>query len=580
MSIRLLLIRSLFLALGLVCLQADAGASAPLTVRLIAFNDFHGYIDSQGNTVIAPNPAGGTARIAVGGAPYLASLIQRLKAGNPLNAVVGAGDLVGASPLDSALFHDEPTIESLGAMGLEFSSVGNHEFDKGARELRRLQRGGCYPGGTPGVDTCVRGRFAGAKFRYLAANVVSAKTGRTLFPAYAVKSFRQGGRSLRIAFVGVVLKSTPSIVKADGIAGLRFGDEAAAVNALVPRLKALGASAIVVLIHQGGATSGSFDDQSCPNLGGAIVPIVEALDPAVDVVISGHTHTAYVNCSLPAADGRKRILVSQAGSYGHFVTALDLHFDAAAPQALAGIDAHNLPVVNQAPTEPALAALYPALPAEPAQAALVAVYNRRAAPVVGRQVGQLAGELARAPDPAGESALGDVIADAQLAATAKAGGAVAALVHPGGIRGDLPAGTINFGQLFNVQPFGDLLVVISLSGAQIKQVLEEQWQGRRSPSVLQVSAGFHYAWDAHRPEGDRVTALSIGGAPVDLSDRRPRYRIEVNDFIAAGGDGFAAFAGGIDRFSGPRDTEALAAYLGAHPGLSAPAPDRISCSGC
>ncbi|MBL6749947.1 MAG: 5'-nucleotidase C-terminal domain-containing protein, partial [Nevskia sp.] len=373
---------------------------------------------------------------------------------------------------------------------------------------------------------------------------------------------------------------TPRIVKHDGIAGLRFDDEAATVNALVPRLKAGGADAIVVLIHQGGATGGWYDDQACPNLGGEIVPIVNALDPAVDVVVSGHTHTAYANCYLTAADGRKRILVTQAGSYGHFVSAIDIRFDTAS-HAIAGIDAHNLPVVNAAPADPSLAALYPALPADAAQAQRVARYDRLAAPVAGRTVGTLGADLLRAEDAAGESALGDVVADAQLAATApaKSGGAVAALAHPGGIRGDLAAGTVTYGALYNVQPFGDALVVMSLSGAQLKQVLEEQWSGRR-PTMLQVSTGMHYAWDATRPAGDRVTAISIGGAAVDMADTAPRYRIEVNDYIAEGGDGFTALAGGTQRVVGPRDIDALAGYLAAHANLAAPAAGRISCSGC
>ncbi len=560
--------------------QKPPPVSAAVDVRLIAFNDFHGYIDPPGDQVQAPRRQGGTVALPVGGAAYLAGGIAALKAGHPRSIVVAAGDLVGASPLDSGLFHDEPAIEALNRMGLEFSSVGNHEFDRGRAELLRKQNGGCYPDGTPGRDTCIDGPFTGAAFRYLAANVVDTASGKTLLPPYAIKTLEAGdGRKLSIAFIGLVLKNTPTMVTPSGVAGLSFTDEAAAANALLPQLHAQGVNAVVVLIHQGGTNDGSYNDKSCPGLRGDILPVVDGLDPAIRVIVSAHTHQAY-NCRYA---GR---LLTSAGSYGRFLTAIDLRMSAEDGSILdAGAD--NIPVVNDKQAV-ADSAAYAPFPADTGVAALVAHYDALTAPITGRVVGGLTADLTRAPltDSAsarasGETTLGEVVADSELEAT-RAQGAVAALINPGGVRADLLSaqisagekpGEVTYGEAYNVLPFGNHLVTLTLSGTQLYALLAEQW-GRKGVRMLQVSGGLSYAWDDSRPvEAGKIVpgSLKIDGKPVQPD---ASYRITVVDFLASGGDGYTTLTEGTQSVRSGLDIEAFTAYLQRHSPIAAPA-DRV-----
>lgn len=310
-------VRAFFILLAAGMLGAAAPGSQ-ITVKLIAINDFHGYLQPSEQFAL-PDPADPkkTIPVPVGGAAYLASAIAGLKAANPLNVVVGAGDMVGASPLSSALFHDEPTIQALTAMGLEYTSPGNHEFDQGRVELLRKQNGGCRPAGTIGSDTCLTdGAFAGAGYHYLAANVIDEATGKTLFPAYAIKYFDAGnGKRVGIAFVGAELQDTASVTTATGTRGLKFTDEAAAINAQLPAIYALGVHAVVVLIHQGITTTVGYNESSCDGANGDLLPILDKLDPSIKLVVSGHTHRAYI---CPAGQGSKNTTVyyTSAGRYG------------------------------------------------------------------------------------------------------------------------------------------------------------------------------------------------------------------------------------------------------------------------
>jgi 5'-nucleotidase len=359
------------LSLGILTPWASALAqSKQVHISLLAINDFHGNIAPPGIAVPVPDasdPAG--ARVSAGGAAYLSTLVRQQKALNPGNTlVVGAGDLLGATPLVSGLFHDEPTVEVLNQIGLDISSVGNHEFDKGAAELMRLQNGGCYPrsadgsSGVVGGDTCMnQGRFEGARFKYLAANVIHKASGKTLLAPYEVRDID----GIRIGFIGLTLRGTPAMVMPSGIAGLEFRDEVRTINALVPELKAQGVSVFVVLIHQGGQTTARTAlDKSCPGFSGDIVDIADRLDPAVQVVISGHTHQEYV-CTRP--DGR---LITQSGFYGRLLTRIDLTVERASGKLIAK-DANNLVVVNDQPlkvavgTSPPLPAGYSALAPDP-----------------------------------------------------------------------------------------------------------------------------------------------------------------------------------------------------------------------
>ncbi|MGQ0698668.1 MAG: 5'-nucleotidase C-terminal domain-containing protein [Panacagrimonas sp.] len=550
----------------------------PATIKLIGLNDFHGQLNPPGGTTRAPDPANPATSVLLptGGVEFLATQVVALKALNPFSTVVGAGDLIGGSPLVSALFHDEPSILALDLLGLEFSSVGNHEFDDNAAELRRVQNGGCFPGGVIGTDTCIDGTFPGARFRYLAANVLDLSTGNSFFPGTAIKSFDiGGGESIKVGFIGLVLRNTPNIVTPAGVAGLSFQDEASTANSLVPGLRAAGAQAIVVLIHEGGTTTGLLNDQSCPGLAGDVLRIVDALDSAIDVVVSGHTHQAYI-CRR---NGR---LLTSAGAQGRVVTDIDLTL------ARNGFDvisstARNLPIVNdQTPANP-LPAAYPTLARNPAQTTLVTRYNTLVAPLANRVIGNITADITRVATTAGESALGDVIADAQLDATSPVplGGALVAFMNPGGIRTDIlfsqisggeAIGQVTYGESFTVQPFGNSLTTMTLTGAQIDTLLEQQFDNPTAGQmrILQVSRGFAYTWDAAMPVGNRVAASSIriGGVPVDPA---ANYRVTVNSFLATGGDRFFVLNSGTNRLGGAIDIDAQTDFFTANspvpPGL-------------
>ena len=516
-----------------VCAQTPA----PVELRILAINDFHGNLRPPPGGIRIADPADKTRKVTVdaGGAERMATLLDQLRAGHKNTIFVAAGDLIGASPLLSALFHDEPTIESLSMMGLAISAVGNHEFDEGKDELLRMQNGGCHP-----VDRCQGPRpFAGAKFRYLAASTIDKESGKTVFPAYEVRTFD----GIQVAFVGLTLRATPEIISPQSTAGLEFRDEVDTVNALVPELKARGVEAIVVLIHQGGVPAGDYN--ACPAIAGPIVDIVKRFDKAVDVVVSGHTHQAYV-CEI---DGR---LVTSGDKYGTLVTAIDLKLDPLSRDVVSARADNSIVRVAE-------------LASAPDQTALLEAYERVAAPIANRPAGSVTETLSRTPNNAGESPLGDIIADAQLAATSAAasGGAVMAFTNPGGVRTDIARkdnGAVTFADLFASQPFRNQLVTLTLSGKQIKDMLEQQWLDPKRPRILQVSKGFSYAWDGAKGDGERVIAerMSLNGQPIEPA---ASYRVTVNNYLAVGGDGFTVLQGGTMLQTGSYDSEALLVYF-------------------
>jgi 5'-nucleotidase len=524
--------------------------TTPVSVKVLAINDFHGNLKPSSSGIRIKDPADPTKTVSVpaGGAEHLATAVQQLRATNANHIFVAAGDLIGASPLLSALFNDEPTIESLSLMGLEASAVGNHEFDKGADTLLRMQNGGCAAEGCKGPTT-----FKGAQFQYLAASTIVNKTGKTLLPAYHVKSFQ----GIPVAFIGLTLEATPSIVVPAGVEGLTFRDEAETVNALVPELRAKGIEAIVVLVHEGGVPTGNYND--CPGISGPIVDIVKKLDKAVDVVISGHTHRAY-NCRI---DGR---LVTSGDKYGTIVTQVDLVLDPKTGDVTSAT-ADNT-IVRTA-----------SFAKDPRQTALIAAYETLARPLAQRVVGRIGAALPQTAGPNGESPLGQVIADAQLAATRDAG-AQLALMNPGGIRAPLPMpadGQVRYENLFSVQPFYNNLVTMTLTGAQLLQLLEQQWAGQPSAAgrPLQVSKGFSYTWDAAKPPGQRVVpgSVQLNGQPVAAD---ATLRVTVNSFLASGGDNFAVLRQGRDRRTGMMDIDAFEAFVKANPTLSPGPLDRVT----
>ncbi|MES2259150.1 MAG: bifunctional metallophosphatase/5'-nucleotidase [Pseudomonadota bacterium] len=561
-----------------------------VTVSLIGLNDFHGnLLPPSGGVVVADpaNPAG--TRVSAGGAAYLATLIKNFKTQNPNTLVVAAGDMIGASPLTSGLFHDEPTIDALGQMGLDISSVGNHEFDKGRDEILRMQNGGCYPkaadgkSGIVGVDTCMNdGKFAGAKFTYLAANVVDQKTGKPLFPSTDIRTV--GG--VKIGFIGLTLKDTPSVVTPAGVAGLQFNDEIETVNQLVPGLKSAGVAAIVVLVHQGGGTTATLlNDKTCPGFGGDIVAIADKLDPAIDVIVSGHTHQEYV-CQRP--DGK---LITQTGSYGRVATKIDLTIDPAS-RKVTKKDANNIAAINDVGVKDSAGKLIPlpagmsALAKDASIDALIQRYAGLTTPITGVVVGKLAAPLDRTVSGAGESTLGDVVADAYLFGTSDASfvkPAQIAFTNPGGIRADLST-TLNvtFGQLYDVMPFGNNAVTMDVTGAQLLRLLEQQWETPQPAGgrVLPVSAGFTYSWDAGKPagaaagSGNRVVpgSMKLNGVPIDMAKT---YRIAVNNFMASGGDNFTVLVKGSNLQQGGIDLDIMNAYFKSKGTVPQPVLNRI-----
>ncbi len=523
-----------------------------VALRILAINDFHGNLLPPSGGIKVPDPADPDKTIAVpaGGSESMATLVAELRAGARNAIFVAAGDLIGASPLLSGILHDEPTVESLSLMGLEASAVGNHEFDDGITELLRLQHGGCPPGN----PNCGESEdFKGAGFQYLAASTIDDVTGKPVLPPYYVKEFE----GIPVAFIGLTLKGTPGIVTPSGVAGLTFKGEAETVNALVPELRAKGIEAIVVLIHEGGFPTGGMNE--CPSISGAITEIVPKLDRAVDLVISGHTHKAYV-CVI---DGR---LVTSGDKFGTLVTEIDVTLDRAT-RDVTSAKAENIIVRTEE------------LAKDPQQTALIERYQKIVQPLADRVVGHLATALTKEETPAGETTLGDVIADAQLAATRAeiASGAEIAFTNPGGVRTDLPYkgdGAVTYADVFAVQPFGNSLVTMELTGSQIERVLEQQWLDQPKPRILHVSDGFTYRWDGSKPAGQRVdpASLQLNGKPVDPD---AGYRVTVNNFLADGGDGFSVLKEGIDRVTGPYDVNALAAYLGTTDKVEAPPLDRI-----
>ena len=559
---------------------APAATAAPFTIKVVGFNDYHGTLESPG-TFGQTSAVPAASRPPVGGAEFIAAHVASLKKQNPLNVVVGAGDSIGASPLISSLFFDEPSVETLNRIGLEFNSVGNHEFDKGSAELLRLQNGGCKttagaidPNSCQGAVAGTPVPFEGAKFKWLSANVVSTATGKPLLPAYGVKTFN----GVKVAFIGMTLKATPSIVTPSGVAGLEFRDEAQTVNALIPELRAAGIESIVVLVHEGGFQTGTLGDiNACEGNFAAspIVGIVKQLDNAVDLVISGHTHAAY-NCMLPNAAGRS-ISVTSASAFGRVLTDIDVTIDPATSDITKAAATNRLVVRND-----------PAITADAVVAKIVAAYKGLVSPLANSIIGAITADLPNSrTDGACNMPAGSLIADSQLAATQPAsfGGAVVAFMNGGGVRspgftfassaageGD---GNVTYGEAFTVQPFGNSLVTLSLTTKDIKDLLEEQFAGCLGQSATSTrfalpSAGFKYTWDGAQACGARISnvTLNTGGgietlvnATGTVQNPTKTYRVTVNNFMADGGDGYSTLLKGTNRIGGAQDIDALTAYL-------------------
>ncbi|MFL6762509.1 MAG: bifunctional metallophosphatase/5'-nucleotidase [Sphingomicrobium sp.] len=562
------MIRRIAAAIAAVALSACSTQVAPPTtvpvaqstveVQVLAFNDFHGNLQVP-DPVEVTQSDGTRHKIVTGGVAHLAAALTGLRSGHPNTFTVSAGDTIGASPLISANYLDEPTIDAMNLLGLEFNSVGNHEFDRGSDELRRMQAGGCakFTRRAP----CAVEPFGGARFRYLAANVFQAD-GSTIFPATGLKRFETPSGPITIGIIGMTLKGTANLVTPSSVRGLTFKDEAETANALVPQLKAQGADTIILLIHQGGKLPQFTTGNGCEGLYGEILPIVAKLDPAISTVVSGHTHWAYVCRGSPQlAPGR---LLTSAGKYGYLVTDLRLEFDPATHRLLSQ-SAQNLVVGKGERGEDA------------SERALVERYATAVAPIATRIIGHLTAPATKNAQES-EGAAADLIADSMLAATRSPdnGGAQLALVNATGVRVDLPGGDIKYADAFSVMPFGNNLVVMTLTGAQLKAALEQQYKtdlkhGVSRPAALAPSVGFNYAVDMTKPAGSRVGGMELNGKAVALAEN---YRVSLNNYLASGGDGLSAFTAGTDiTDKGIIDIDALVAWIA--PGRTPPVPNRI-----
>ncbi|MEU5215175.1 bifunctional metallophosphatase/5'-nucleotidase [Streptomyces sp. NPDC020807] len=550
-------------------------------VQLLSFNDLHGTLEPPSGSsgqVTRLKEDGTTEKVDAGGVEYLATHLRDAREGNRYSITAGAGDLIGASPMLSGLFHDEPTIGALNALDLDVTSVGNHEFDEGARELARMQNGGCHPTAGCYVD----GKpFGGADFPYLAANVTDEKTGKPLLDP----TFIWEKDGVRIGFIGVTLEGTPNVVTAEGVKGLKFGDEVETINKYTKILERKGVKSIVALIHEGGMPASGAVNYTCDGDGdgdgegvsGAIVDIAKNVSPQVDAMVTGHTHQAYV-CSIPDPNGKPR-LVTSASSFGKVYTDTTLTYDRATKDIVrTAVDSANHVVTRDVPKAGDLTQL-------------IEDWRALAAPIANRPQGFIAADINGRGSTAYEKPLGDVIADAQLEGLAPAdkGGAQLALMNPGGIRADLVYkqsgsegdGVVTYGESFTVQPFTNMMNVVDLTGANLITALKQQVSGSNlnSIKILQISKGLTYTLDMTKTGADRVVdgTIKLNGEPIDPSKT---YRVAMNEFLAGGGDGFGALATGTNKLVGASDLDLFNAYLAANTSaanpLPVPAADRIT----
>jgi len=541
-----------------------------IPVQLLAFNDYHGHLEATTPGTVDGVPAGG--------AEYLATELASLRQGHKFSLTVAAGDLIGGSPAFSGLFHDEPSVESLNAMGLDVSSVGNHEFDEGVTELLRMQNGGCHP-----VDGCYfpESPYAGADFPWLAANVVNEATGKTALPPYWIRKFN----NVKIGFIGMTLEATDTLVAAAGIQGWDFKDEAETANALVPKLKKKGVEAIVVLLHEGGSqTPPPGDIDACVGISGPIVAINEALDPEIDAIITGHTHLPY-NCQLPDPKGKPRIVTS-AYSYGRVVSEINLVLDKRTHDVRRDLSTSQNHLVDQS-----------ALAPDPAQTAIIEKWTPLYEEAGTTPIGMVTADINRGGTPPGtdrgvESAAANLVADAQLWSTSAAGAQVA-FMNPGGVRSDLTYadssgegdGVVTYGEAFTFQPFGNTLVTYPMTGAQVLSVLDEQCQpAGSSRPFLQLAPSVGFTFDQSKTIEDvggvaTCTSITISNVKLNGVDLDPAatYMVTVNNFLADGGDNFTTF-GTITapRLDGGNDLQALVNYFGAYSPISPPSTDRVN----
>lgn len=555
-----------------------SGKKRTVDVQLLSFNDFHGNLQPPAGSsgqVTEKQPDGTEKKIDAGGAEYLATSLRTARKGNPYSVTAAAGDLIGASPLLSGLFHDEPTVEAMNKLGLDVTSVGNHEFDEGAKELARMQNGGCHP-----KDGCFeKGKeFKGADYPYLAANVTDEKSGKPILKPYWVWKHK----GVKVGFIGVTLEGTPDIVSADGVKGLKFHDEIETVNKYAKILDKQGVKSIVTLIHEGGVPASQTYNYNCDSPGagdgisGPITTIAKGITPKVDALVTGHTHNAYV-CTIPDPSGKPR-MVTSASSFGKLYTDTTLTYDRKTKDIVrTSVKSANHVVSREQAKAPDMTSL-------------ISRWDKLAAPVADKPVGYISADIPGRGASVPEAPLGDLIADAQLAHGKSLDPETdLALMNPGGIRSDLVFkasgsegdGVVTYGEGFTVQPFSNTVNLVDLTGAQLITGLKQQVSGSNeaSPKILQISDGLTYTLDMTKSGADRVVtdSIKLGGSAIDPA---ATYRVAMNSFLAGGGDGFAELGKGTKPLVGSDDLKAFNDYLTANSTadkpIAPPKADRIT----
>ncbi|MFZ1743813.1 MAG: bifunctional metallophosphatase/5'-nucleotidase [Pontixanthobacter sp.] len=533
----------------------------PVTIQIIGINDFHGNLEPLGRPSTIKHGDGSDEKVQVGGAAALSALISDTRATNPYSMIISAGDMISASPLVSSLFLDEPSITAMSRIGVDFNAVGNHEFDRGWRELKRMQDGGCAKLALR--EPCQVEEFKGASFKFLAANVTFGKSGETLFPASGIRRFETPSGEVTVGVIGLTLKDTPTLVTPSGVDDLVFSEEATAINAQIPALIEQGADALVVAIHQGLYSDLPYDAPGCEGINGPLLDILAQVDPRVDLVITGHTHQFYI-CDYSTIDPSRKLLVTSAGYGGSFITDIALTIDPAKSDVVAA-KAHNILVRADGSTIGKLDA---------AMGAYVSIYAEAARDAGERIVGHLSAGSGK-PSSTEESSFGNLIADAQLAATSDAGAQIA-FMNPSGIRaGITPAddGSVSFGDIYAAQPFGNTLVTKSFTGTQLLALLEQQFDDQGFVQLFAASHGFAMRFDMSRPIGSRVISASLDGVPIAPATI---YRVTMNSFLAAGGDSFTVFTDGTDPATGPLDLDAMEIFFAGKDKVEMPATGRMN----
>lgn len=474
-------------------------------IQLLGINDFHGQLNVTRQ--VNGRPAGR--------ADYLAAYLRKRAAENKNTLLLHAGDMIGASPPVSALLRDEPTIEFLNTLGFDIGTIGNHEFDRGSDELLRLLKGS-----RPSASK----DYSGSHFPWIAANVINQKSGKPFLPPYKIKYIS----GIPIGFIGVIMRETPAITAPDSVKGLIFTDEAEAINKYARELKKQGVRAIVVLAHVPGESRPNGQQAS-----GQLIDLAHLVDDEVDVIFGGHSHT-YLNSVV---DGK---LLVQAFSYGTAFSDVDIEID---PQSKDIVRKHaEIVTVYQDHIGPASDITR-----------MIEGYERKVESAVNRFIGTAAVPITAKQNRTGESALGNLIADSQRAAM----NTDFAFTNPEGIRADIDAGRVTWGNLFGVLPFSNQLVKMNMTGSQIRDVLNQQWQPNIT-RILQIS-GLTYTWDDSRPRGEKVIDIYLPNGTKLEPDKI--YSVTVNTYLANGGDSFSEFRNGINRETGPKDTDALEKYI-------------------